>query len=96
MTSNWGPNPNLNSKNFGKIGQTIERCYELVGFPSYKKFSTPVKQGFNANIDVKDNEKLSSRYSCPGFTSTQMKKLLSFVTPLNEAWTEYVSEGVTL
>ncbi|GJY76612.1 hypothetical protein Tco_0481728 [Tanacetum coccineum] len=82
---------NISRRSFNNNNNNTKKEYDY-----YKKFSTPVKQGFNANIDVKDNEKLSSRYSCPGFTSTQMKKLLSFVTPLNEAWTEYVSEGVTL
>ena len=33
-TANRGPNPNLNCKNCGKIGHTIERCYEIIGFPS--------------------------------------------------------------
>ncbi|GJU46289.1 ribonuclease H-like domain-containing protein [Tanacetum coccineum] len=30
---NRGPNPNLNCKNYGKIGHTIDSCFEIVGFP---------------------------------------------------------------
>ncbi|GJY56808.1 hypothetical protein Tco_0455923, partial [Tanacetum coccineum] len=54
--SNRGPNPNLNCKHYGKIGHTIDRCFELVGFPNgFKRSSNSntVKQGFNANADLK-------------------------------------------
>ncbi|GJY06842.1 ribonuclease H-like domain-containing protein [Tanacetum coccineum] len=62
------------------IGHTIERCYELVGFPTgFKRSSNSVKQGVSVNIDVKQNEKMSSRNSSPGFTFEQMKKLLSLI-----------------
>ncbi|GKC87364.1 ribonuclease H-like domain-containing protein [Tanacetum coccineum] len=46
------------SSNYGMIGHTIERCYELIGYPpGFKKVANPIKQtgfkqGFNANIDV--------------------------------------------
>nr|GEU74936.1 reverse transcriptase domain-containing protein [Tanacetum cinerariifolium] len=80
VPSNRGPNLNLNYKNYGKIGHTIERCYELVGFPTrFKKSSNSIKQGFNANIDVKKNEKMYSKNSSPGFTSEQMQKLFSLI-----------------
>ncbi|GKB33371.1 hypothetical protein Tco_0872772 [Tanacetum coccineum] len=80
VSSNRGPNANLNYKNYGKIGHTIKRCYELVGFPTgFKRSSNFVKQGFNANVDVKQNEKMSFGNTSPGFTSEQMKKLLSLI-----------------
>nr|GEZ26743.1 hypothetical protein [Tanacetum cinerariifolium] len=34
LPSNRGPNPNLNCKHYGKTSHTIDRCFELVGFPS--------------------------------------------------------------
>ncbi|GJS92029.1 ribonuclease H-like domain-containing protein, partial [Tanacetum coccineum] len=75
------PNPNLNCKNCGKIGHTIERRFKLVGFPPcFKKYSNPAKQSFTTNVDVKSNDKPSSvspSSSC--FTSEQMKKLLSLI-----------------
>ncbi|GJW77506.1 ribonuclease H-like domain-containing protein [Tanacetum coccineum] len=63
-----------------KIGHTIERCFELIGFPpSFKRSSNYVKQGFSANIDVKHNEKQTSGNSSPGFTFEHMKKILSII-----------------
>nr|GEY99420.1 ribonuclease H-like domain-containing protein [Tanacetum cinerariifolium] len=80
-TINNGPNPNLNCKNCGKIGQTIERCFKLVGFPPcFKKYSNHAKQSFTANADVKSNDKPSSispSSSC--FTFEHMNKLLSLI-----------------
>ncbi|GKE90103.1 hypothetical protein Tco_1567578, partial [Tanacetum coccineum] len=76
-------NPLLDVKdayNIIKIGHTIERCFKLIGFPpSFKRSSNSVKQGFNANIDVKHNEKQTSGNSSPGFTFEQMKKILSLI-----------------
>nr|GEU47632.1 ribonuclease H-like domain-containing protein [Tanacetum cinerariifolium] len=45
----------------------------------YHRSSNSVKQGFNANIDVKQNEKMSYGNASPGFTSEQIKKLLSLI-----------------
>ena len=57
-TVNRRTNPNLNCKNCGRIGRNIERCYELFGFPhGFKRFFNTVKQSFNANVDIKHNEK---------------------------------------
>ncbi|GJY90866.1 hypothetical protein Tco_0506062 [Tanacetum coccineum] len=80
--SNRGPNPNLNCKHYGKIGHTIDRCFELVGFPNgFKRSSNSniVKQGFNTNADFKQNEKTCSGNPSSGFTSEQMQKLLSLI-----------------
>ncbi|GJW96530.1 hypothetical protein Tco_0178338 [Tanacetum coccineum] len=63
---NRGPNPNLYCKNCGMIGHNIERCYELIGYPpGFKKVNNPIKQtgfkqNFNANLDVKTNDKQQS------------------------------------
>ncbi|GJW88634.1 ribonuclease H-like domain-containing protein [Tanacetum coccineum] len=81
-----GPNPNLVCKNCGMIGHTIERCFELIGYPpSFKKVSNPVKQSgfkpnFNANIDVKGNDKQQPACNTPSsFTADQMRKLLNLI-----------------
>ncbi|GKD41159.1 hypothetical protein Tco_1261366, partial [Tanacetum coccineum] len=85
---NRGPNPNLSCKNCGMIGHTIERCYELIGYPpGFKKVNnlikqTGFKQNFNANSDVKTNDKqqsVGSQNSSSFFTPEQMKKLLSLI-----------------
>ncbi|GJS25336.1 receptor-like serine/threonine-protein kinase SD1-8 [Tanacetum coccineum] len=45
FNNNRGPNPNLLCKNCSMIGHTIERCYELIGYPpGFKKVSNLVKQ----------------------------------------------------
>nr|GEU91546.1 ribonuclease H-like domain-containing protein [Tanacetum cinerariifolium] len=85
---NRGPNPNLSCKNCGMIGHTIERCYELIEYPpSFKKVTNPIKktslkQNFNANSDMKTNDKqyyVSSQNSSSSFTPEQIKKLLSLI-----------------
>nr|GFA38663.1 hypothetical protein [Tanacetum cinerariifolium] len=44
-----------------------------------KSLLTLLSKGFNANIDVKKNEKMSSENSSAGFTSKQMQKLFSLI-----------------
>jgi hypothetical protein len=87
-TINRGPNPNLNCKNCGKIGHTIDRCYEIIGFPPgfVKNNNNATKQNgfrqnYNANTDMKqfDNKNSPSVSTSSGFTSEQMKKLLSLI-----------------
>nr|GEX96557.1 ribonuclease H-like domain-containing protein [Tanacetum cinerariifolium] len=81
--NNRGPNPNLICKNCGFIGHTIERCYELIGYPSgYKKPNAPkqntFKPNFNANCNTKGSDKQLSACNFPtSFTADQMQKLLN-------------------
>ncbi|GJX95884.1 ribonuclease H-like domain-containing protein [Tanacetum coccineum] len=77
---NKGPNPNLNCKHYGKIGHTINRCFEIVGFPEgLKRNPNTGKQTFNANFDVKMNDKSFSSSLSSGFTPEHMQKLLSMI-----------------
>ncbi|GJU71538.1 putative RNA-directed DNA polymerase [Tanacetum coccineum] len=82
--ANRGPNPNLNCKHYGKIGHTIDRCFEIVGFPqgfkrNFNSNSNTGKQSFNANSDVKMSDKSSSSSLSSGFTSEQIQKLLNLI-----------------
>ncbi|GJU86025.1 ribonuclease H-like domain-containing protein [Tanacetum coccineum] len=82
--ANRGPNPNLNCKHYGKIGHTIDRCFEIVGFPqgfkrNFNSNSNTGKQSFNANFDVKMSDKSSSSSLYSGFTSEQIQKLLNLI-----------------
>ncbi|GJW52763.1 putative RNA-directed DNA polymerase [Tanacetum coccineum] len=80
-----GPNPNLICKNCGFTGHTIERCYELIGYPpGYKKPNAPkqhvFKPNFNANCDTKGSDKQPSACNSPAsFTAEQMQKLLNLI-----------------
>ncbi|GJT31753.1 ribonuclease H-like domain-containing protein [Tanacetum coccineum] len=79
---NRGPNPNLNCKHYGKIGHTVDRCFEIVGFPQgFKRNlnSNSGKQSFNANSDVKMSDKPSTSSLSFGFTSEQIQKLLNLI-----------------
>ncbi|GJR50426.1 ribonuclease H-like domain-containing protein [Tanacetum coccineum] len=59
---------------------TIDRCFEIVGFPTvFKRNSNSGKQNFNANKDMKVNDKHASASTYSSFTSEQMQKLLSLI-----------------
>ncbi|GJR34586.1 ribonuclease H-like domain-containing protein [Tanacetum coccineum] len=76
---NRGPNPNLVCKNCSFTGHTIERCYDLIGYPpGYKKGSNSSKQNgikpnFNANCETKGGDKQPTACNSPtSFTADQM------------------------
>nr|GEW31025.1 hypothetical protein [Tanacetum cinerariifolium] len=90
--NNRGPNPNLVCKHCGLIGHTIERCYELNGYPtSFKRNSNLSKQsGFvkkfsGNNVDVSQNASTSSNTMSASFTNEQMMKLLSLINEIHAA-----------
>ncbi|GJY60089.1 ribonuclease H-like domain-containing protein [Tanacetum coccineum] len=76
---NKGPNPNLNCKHYVKVGHTIDRCFEIVGFPQgFKRNPNVGKLTFNANSNVKMNANSASSFSS-GFTPEHMQKLLNMI-----------------
>ncbi|GJZ39120.1 ribonuclease H-like domain-containing protein [Tanacetum coccineum] len=58
------PNPNLHCTNCGKVEHTIDRCFDIIGYPSrYKRNPGPKPNGprtFNANSASSSNEKAPS------------------------------------
>nr|GEV64711.1 hypothetical protein [Tanacetum cinerariifolium] len=84
---NRGPNPNLLYKNCGLIGHTIERCYEIIGYPAgFKKNLNLSRQTgnknnkrFNANSE--GNHFVHGTYGSisSSFTNEHMVKLLSLI-----------------
>ncbi|GJT80752.1 ribonuclease H-like domain-containing protein [Tanacetum coccineum] len=48
-SNNKGPNPNLVCKNCGMIGHTIERCFELVGYPPEQSAACNTSSSFTTN-----------------------------------------------
>ncbi|GJS69702.1 ribonuclease H-like domain-containing protein [Tanacetum coccineum] len=81
-TNNRGPNPNLHCTNYGKVGHTVDRCFDIIGYPSgYNKNHGPKLNGprtFNANSVSSSSEKGASL----SFTNEQMMKLMNLI---NEA-----------
>ncbi|GJS39350.1 ribonuclease H-like domain-containing protein [Tanacetum coccineum] len=92
-SSNKGPNPNLLCKNCGLISHTIERCYEIIGYPvGFKRNLILVRHGgnsnrnsngkaFNGNVEAQRGASTSSgstNFLIP-FTKDHMMKILSLI-----------------
>ncbi|GJW14062.1 ribonuclease H-like domain-containing protein, partial [Tanacetum coccineum] len=85
---NKGPNPSIICKNYGKIGHTIDKRYEIIGFPhGFKRNANIGKHSFNANTDVKVNDKQSSSSLSSGkdsfFNGTNQHLTISIVDMFN-------------
>ncbi|GJR57865.1 ribonuclease H-like domain-containing protein [Tanacetum coccineum] len=83
---NRGPNPNLLCKNYSLISYTVERCYELIGYPaSFKRNANLSRQfrnnnkRFNGNSEVSHSVPSTSGSLSSSFTNEQMMKLLSLI-----------------
>lgn len=69
-----GPNLNLKCSKCNRAGHTIERCYEIVGYPPGW-----VKRGnVNNGKFAVSNNSVSENYM--GFTNEQMSKLMSLIS----------------
>ncbi|GKC25489.1 hypothetical protein Tco_1027639, partial [Tanacetum coccineum] len=81
-TNNRGPNPNLHCTNCEKVGHTVEKYFDIIGYPhGYNKNNGPKSNGprtFNANSISSSSEKCVSL----SFTNEQMIKLKNLI---NEA-----------
>ncbi|GJY61305.1 hypothetical protein Tco_0461962 [Tanacetum coccineum] len=87
--TNKGPNSNLLCKNYGLIDHTIERCYEIIGYPTgFKRNPKLVKQAdnfnsrsFNGNVEAQRGASTSTRSTTfeNAFTKEQMMKILSLI-----------------
>ncbi|GJU30252.1 hypothetical protein Tco_1173841 [Tanacetum coccineum] len=78
-----GPNLNLLCKIFGKVDHTIERCFDIIGYPpGYNKNSSKsdVKSKFNANVEL--NETSTHNSPTLSFTNDQMMKLMSLINDM--------------
>ncbi|XP_071695665.1 uncharacterized protein [Rutidosis leptorrhynchoides] len=86
--NNRGPNPNLECTKCNKIGHTIDRCFEVVGYPPHYKKPSNNNKSFRSNNSVvtnSTNESSSSDglssvpSSSLSLTNDQMTKLLSLL-----------------
>ncbi|KAJ0753121.1 putative RNA-directed DNA polymerase [Helianthus annuus] len=74
------PNPNLKCSHCNKTGHTVERCYELVGYPSWMKSKTSGnKGGMVSNNVVVDTPETASSSTVNGLTNEQIAQLLSLL-----------------
>ncbi|KAK9062368.1 hypothetical protein SSX86_019554 [Deinandra increscens subsp. villosa] len=81
---NKGPNPNLKCTHCNKIGHTVDKCFEIVGYPpSYKSrggsSSGNKNANFNSFVNSKYDEDPSSSSTTPMLTSEQVSKLLGLL-----------------
>ncbi|MFS8001045.1 putative transcription factor interactor and regulator CCHC(Zn) family [Helianthus anomalus] len=73
------PNPNLKCSHCNKTGHTIEKCFELVGYPSWMKSKPGGNKGSRVsnNYVVENSDTTSSAVS--SLTSDQIAQLLSLL-----------------
>ncbi|GKD91657.1 ribonuclease H-like domain-containing protein [Tanacetum coccineum] len=76
--SNWGPNPNLKCTNCDKTGHTVERCFDLIGYPpNYKKLRNQNSNKYIVNNSV--SAPSPSTAPTVSFSNEQMLKILSLI-----------------
>nr|GEY85810.1 ribonuclease H-like domain-containing protein [Tanacetum cinerariifolium] len=79
ISNNKGPNPNLKCTNCNKLGHTVDRCFELVGYPvGY------VKRNFNSNTRPMSSSNASANIHSNGVSSDNATTSNSFVSLSNE------------
>ncbi|XP_071728666.1 uncharacterized protein [Rutidosis leptorrhynchoides] len=98
-----GPNQNLKCKKCNKLGHTIDRCFEIVGYPpGYKRNfnnnnnnSYKPNQGYQAQNNFKSvskntiaSKEASTSSSPLSFSNEQMMKLLSLINETPESSTQ--------
>lgn len=98
-----GPNPNLKCKNCNKLGHTIDRCYEIVGYPpGYKKKNANFSRNITNNhttiessrsVDSQGNNLKDATYV--PFTSEQISKLMSLIGEKNTPTSLHANMGGT-
>ncbi|KAJ0679937.1 putative transcription factor interactor and regulator CCHC(Zn) family [Helianthus annuus] len=71
-----GPNPNFKCTHCNKIGHTVDKCFELVGYPSGFKKKPGGQVGKNLS---NSRSNVSSVQSVSPFSPEQVAKLLSLV-----------------
>ncbi|XP_071740356.1 uncharacterized protein [Rutidosis leptorrhynchoides] len=82
---NRGPNPNLKCSKCNKLGHTIDRCFEIVGFPpGYRRpFNSGSSRNVSANNSVSDSVDAAPSSSVPvpfSLTNERMVKLMSLLS----------------
>ncbi|GJZ89637.1 ribonuclease H-like domain-containing protein, partial [Tanacetum coccineum] len=86
--NNRGPNPNLKCTNYNKIGHTVDRCFEIVGYPAgyIKKFFTPNSRPMTSNNAIVDSHSnnASSNTASNSTVSLSNEQLTRLMNLLND------------
>ncbi|XP_076894024.1 uncharacterized protein LOC143546196 [Bidens hawaiensis] len=95
---NKGPNPNLKCTHCHKLGHTVDRCYELVGYPQgYKpKSGQGNNQGNRVNHSMSNKslpDMSASSSSTPDLTSKQITQLLGLLKDKNNEGPQHTNFG---
>ncbi|GJY78471.1 putative RNA-directed DNA polymerase, partial [Tanacetum coccineum] len=73
-------NPNLLCKNYNMTGHTIERCFELIGYPPNFKKRSVSSQNVMSNGSVKDKDTVTGTSTSHTLTSKQYQRLISLLS----------------
>ncbi|GJS68898.1 ribonuclease H-like domain-containing protein [Tanacetum coccineum] len=85
-SNNRGPNPNLKCTNCNKIGHTVNRCFELVGYPA-----GCVKRNFNPTSRFVSSNNTSANIHSNGVSSNNATTNNSHVSLSNEQLTRLMN-----
>ncbi|KAD3068250.1 hypothetical protein E3N88_36130 [Mikania micrantha] len=89
-----GPNPNLKCTHCNKIGHTVDKCFELVGYPPNLR-NRGVNQNFKSNSSTNSGNKSNSGNSSSlPFTPEQIAKLIGLANQTDNKTTDPSSSGV--
>ncbi|GKC41214.1 putative RNA-directed DNA polymerase [Tanacetum coccineum] len=73
-------NPNLLCKNCNMIGHTIERCFELIGYPPNFKKRSVSSQNVMSNSSVNDKDTVTGASTSHTLNSEQYHRLMSLLS----------------
>ncbi|KAD3642034.1 hypothetical protein E3N88_31258 [Mikania micrantha] len=89
-----GPNPNLKCTHCNKIGHTVDKCFELVGYPPNLR-NRGVNQNSKSNSSTNSGNKSNSGNSSSlPFTPEQIAKLIGLANQTDNKTTDPSSSGV--
>ncbi|GJT01544.1 ribonuclease H-like domain-containing protein [Tanacetum coccineum] len=81
-TNNKGPNPNLHCTNCGKVGHTVDKCFNIIGYPPRYNKNHGLKPNGPRTFNVNSVSSSSEKSASLSFTNEQMMKLTNLI---NEA-----------
>nr|GEV96072.1 ribonuclease H-like domain-containing protein [Tanacetum cinerariifolium] len=87
-SANRGLNPNLKCTNCYKTGHTVDKCFDIVGYPSNYKKPNPngqnnAKRVSSNNVVSSNNatsESIPSSYALPTLSNEQMQRLMNLLS----------------